>query len=131
MKTKVSAFLIVLAAIGLSYAAEPTAGVRTQLSIGNGCQTIDISSHVATSVVISTKTLPTFVSVQNINGTYDVNCASHSAVSTTSTSGYYGMTVAKGSPGDTVVWLLAPGQDWWCMSQGANVTTRVTTCRGR
>ena len=112
-------------------AAEPTTGVREQMSIGAGCETIAISNLAPTSVVISTKAAYTYVAVQNIDSTYDINCGSHTAISTTSTSGYYGFTVAHGSPGSTVVWVIAPSQNWWCMTQKTTATTRATTCRGR
>jgi len=110
-------------------APEPTTAVIEQMSSTQSCRSIQIGT-TATSVVVSTSPAYRYVSVTNIDPTYDINCSGDVTVSTIAARTDTGFTVTHGSPGDTVVWILVPAQQWYCRTQSTS-STWAHICRGR
>lgn len=112
--------------------AIPTAEVFTSSPV---MRTITIASHTATEVIAAVGFPEYFwgLEVYNISATVSLNCGYSVLISTISTSNQYAREVQP----KTGVWFgmsTNPGDitaAFYCMSQGANATSRATITGGR
>lgn len=135
MKKFLTAFALALSiAAGLSHSAqaayEPSAAVIETNSSTTTCRGVQISTSIATSVIISTTSSYRYVSIQNNDATYQISCAERTNVSTAAASNLAGQFIGPGSPGQTAFFAIVPGQNWYCMSLGTSATW-LTRCVGR
>lgn len=140
-KTCLLTLFVMGTSIALCNAGEPAGPFVETLQSTHTCVGISVSSWTATAVTSPTPLISAaqgkwrFVSVQDLDSNNNVDCNENANVSTqTLTSALltlHGQVVAKGSPGATIKWDLAPGSTWYCMSESITSTSPVVACMGR
>jgi hypothetical protein len=135
MKRILTTLALVILAGSFSFALEPVTVTIDSVSSTTTVRGLDISSHTATNVVVSTAPLYRQVCIQNLSTTDWVACGDNVAVSTITTHNLMGVIVPAPATIATATtpmcFSIVAGNSFYCRTSSVTATSRVVVIRGR
>jgi len=118
-----------------AFALEPVTVTINSVSSTMTVRGLDISSHTATSIVITTAPLYRQACVQNLSTTDWLACGDNVNVSTVTTNNLMGVIVPAAATVATattpICFSVVAGNHFYCRTSSVTATSRAVVIRGR